>query len=351
MGRYDFHAQCVGSQLRTGVHFFAATSMKALSRAMLAAALFGSLAPAPSSAAESYPKQPIRLVIPFTAGGGTDVAARIVAQYLAPRLGQPIVPENRGGASAAVGANVVAKSSPDGYTLLVGTATLAGNSVIPNANLPFDLINDFDFIGKLGRIDLLIVSNPKSKLNDLRDLVNLMRSNPDAVQFGSPGVGSPSHLGGELLKQLTKTHALHIPYKGESAGLNDLLGGQTTFQLCSAFVCAPRVRDGSLKALAVASKRRSSLVPTVPTTAEAGFPGVEADTWYFLAAPKGTPAPVIRKLTETLNATLSDESLKGRLQAIGVEADANNPAAVRKDLQAEINKWRPVVKAAGITSN
>ena len=302
--------------------------------------------------AQTYPDRPIRFIIPFTAGGGTDITARLVAEYLAPRLGQPIVPENRAGASAAIGADLVTKSAPNGYTLLVGTATLAGSAAVSGSALPFDLVNDFEFIGKLAQLDLVIVTSSKTKADDLRGLVNLMRTQPDKVQFGSPGNGSPAHLGGELLKQLTKTDALHIPYKGESAAMADLISGRISFQLCSVFVCAPRIQDGSLKGLAVAAKKRSRLAPNIPTTAEAGFPGVEADTWYFLAAPKGTPAAIVNKLNQALNEALGDPQLKSRLEAAGLEAEpGTTPASVKAALQAEIDKWRPVVKAAGITIN
>ena len=313
------------------------------------AALVASGFIASPTVAQPYPSQPIKLIIPYTAGGGTDVTARLIAEYLAPKLGATIVPENRPGASASVGASLVAKSKPDGYTLLVGTATLAGNAAVSGSSMGFDLINDFDFIGKLAQLDLVVSVNSKLPVKDMRDLVNMMRTQPDKVSFGSNGAGSPAHLGAELLKQSTKTDATHIPYKGESQALTDLLGGQTTFQLCSVFVCAPRYKDGSLRALAVTAKKRSALVPDVPTIAEAGFAGVEAGTWYFLAAPKGTPPAIINKVNQALNEILEDPKLRSRLEASGLEPDpGTTPASVKAGLQAEIDKWRPVVKAGNI---
>ena len=312
------------------------------------ATLVSTFAAAPA-AAQGYPNQPVKLVVPFTAGGGTDVTARLVAEQLRPRLGGPVVVENRPGASAAVGAGSVAHSAPNGYTLLVGTATLAANTVVSGPSENFDLINDFEFIGMMGQLDLVIVTNPSSKLDDLQGLVNLMRAQPGKVTFGSPGIGSPAHLGGELLKQLTKADAVHVPYKGESAALNDLLGGQVTFQLCGPNVCVPRIQQGQLKGLAIAAKKRSKMAPTIPTTAEAGVPGVEAGTWYFLAAPKGTPSAIVDKLNAALNEVFADEKFRLRLLDQGVEVDTGTTgAAVKAGLQAEMDKWRPVVKAAGI---
>ena len=300
------------------------------------------------SHAEDYPSQPIKLIVPFTAGGVSDSAARVIAEQMQLRLRQPFVVENRPGASAGVGAGTVARAAPNGYTLLVGTATLAANAVVsPTPNL--DIVNDFEFVGKFGQIDLVLVTNPKVPAKDLRELIELMRTRPDTVSFGSPGTGAPAHLGVELLKLVTKTQAVHVPYKGESAAVTDLIGGHVSFQLCAPFVCAPRVQDGSLRALAIASPHRSKLMPSVPTMAEAGVPGVEAGTWYYIAAPKGTPEAIVRKLNTALNEVLSDEKVKTHLLSMGVEsAPGTTPAAVRSALQAEMEKWRPVVKAAGV---
>lgn len=304
----------------------------------------------PAVQAAEYPSQPIRFIIPFTAGGGADVTARALAEQLGPKLGQSIVSENRPGASAGLGAATVMREKPDGYTLLVGTATLAANAVVDGPATPFDLLEDFDYIGKIGQIDLILVVPATLNVDTLPGLVHLMKTQPGKVQFGSPGIGAPAHLGGELFKLVVKGDALHIPYKGESAALVDLIGGQTTFQLCAPFVCVPRIQDGSLKGLAVAAKQRSRLAPAIPTMAEAGVPGVEVGTWYYLAAPKGTPPAVIAKINAALNDVLSEEKFKAKLLAMGVETEAGTtPASVKSGLKAEMDKWRPVVKAAGIS--
>ncbi len=299
--------------------------------------------------AQTYPNQPIKLVVPFTAGGGTDVTARMVAEQLAPRLGKPVIVENRPGASAAIGASTVAHTAPNGYTLLVGTATLVTNTLVSGPSENFDVINDFEFIGKIGQLDHIVMVNARSNINTLQDLVNLMRAQPGKVSFGSPGVGSPGQLGGELLKQLTKTNALHVPYKGESAALTDLLAGTITFQLCSPNVCVPRIQDGSLRGIAVAAKKRSKMAPTIPTSAEAGVPGFESGTWYYLAAPKKTPAAIVQKLNAALNEVFADEKFRARMLELGVEVEpGTTPAGVEAAMQSEMNKWRPVIKAAGI---
>jgi len=304
------------------------------------------------ASAQAFPDQPVKLIVPFTAGGATDVAARLLAEKLTPMLGQPVVVENRPGASASVAATSVARAAPNGYNILVGSSTLASNAVVPGSTMNFDLLKDFEFIGEIARSDLIVVTSSKTGVTNLRGLLDLMRTQRDKVQFGSAGVGSSGHLGGELLKHKTGTSALHIPYRGESVAVADLIGGQTTFQLCTPSSCARLVQEGVLRAVAVTAKKRSSLLPNVPTMAEAGLPGVEAGPWWFLAAPKGTPGPIVDKLNASLNAVLADPRYRTRLQELGMEVEPQTtPAAVRTELQAEMDKWRPVVKAAGITNN
>lgn len=296
-----------------------------------------------------YPNRPIRVIVPFTAGGGTDVTTRAVAQELAPRLGQPIVVENRAGASASLGAAVVKNAVPDGYTLLVGTATLITNMLVSGPSENVDPVKDFEFIGKVGQIDLIAMVNGKSDIRTLDDLVQRMRAQPGRVSWGSPGTGAPGHLGGELLKQITGADALHVPYKGESAAVTDLLGGVITFVLCSPNVCVPRIQDGALRGLAVAAKRRSRMAPAIPTSAEAGVAGLEAGTWYYLAAPRKTPAGAIARVNAALNEVYADEKFRNRMLEFGVEIEpGTTPAGVAAAMQAEMEKWRPVVRAAGI---
>ncbi len=292
-----------------------------------------------------YPQRAVRLVIPYTAGGATDVLARIVAESLANRLGQPVVPENRPGGGAVLATAQVARVAPDGYTLLFTTAAHSINATL-NKNLPFDPINDFEFVGKVGQLTFAIIVNPALGATDLGSLVNLMRANPGKLQFSSAGIGSPMHLGGELLKHLTRTDAMHIPTKGETVALTDLLGGRVAFMLCSIPTCASRIQDGSIKALAVTSASRSPQVPNVPTTAEAGVPGVEAYSWFIIAAPRGTPNDVVVRLSAALNDVLQDSKVQSRASAMGIEVDrSSTPERTKAHVQSEIEKWRPIILA------
>lgn len=300
--------------------------------------------------AQEYPSRQIQLVIPYTAGGATDVLARAVAEQLTARLGQPVVPDNRPGAGAVAGTAAVGRAAADGYTLLFGTLAHALNATM-NPKLPYDPLNDFEFVGHVGQVSFIVVTHPSLRVNDLRGLVDLMHAQPGKLNFASAGAGTPMHLGGELLKHLTRSDAVHVPYKGESAGLIDLIGGRVGFMLCSVTTCASRLSDGTLKALSVTSSTRSALAPGLPTAAEAGFPGTETYSWFFIAAPKGTPRAVVNRLDRALNEVLADDKFKARAQAIGVDLNASStPAGTRALVQSEIERWRPVIKATGVTN-
>jgi tripartite-type tricarboxylate transporter receptor subunit TctC len=314
----------------------------------LVGVICASLAAMPCSAAQDYPDRPIQLVIPYAPGGGTDVLARYVAEYLGDRLGQKVIPDNRPGAGTAIGAGVVARAAPNGYTLLFSTLAHSLNATM-NPKLQFDPVNDFEFVGRVGQGQLFIMVNPQYvKVDNLGSLITLMRTKNEKVAFASAGVGSPMHLGGELLKQFTKGDATNVPYKGEAPALADLLGGRVTFMLCSISACGPYIQERKLKPLAVMAPRRSVFAPMVPTTAEAGFPGVELNTWYFIAAPKGTPPAVITRLNQALNEVLIDGGFKRRVYTMGVELETRTtPAGTRALVQSEIDKWRPIIKASG----
>jgi putative tricarboxylic transport membrane protein len=298
----------------------------------------------------AYPRRAVHLVVPYTAGGATDVLARIVAESLSSKLGQPMIVENRPGGGAVLATVHVAKAAPDGYTLLFTTLAHSINATL-NKNLPFDPLNDFEFVGKVGQLTFAIMVNPALGAPDLRSLVELMRASPGKYQFTSAGVGSPMHLGAELLKHLTRTDAMHIPTKGETVALSDLMGGRVAFMLCSITTCASRIQDGSLKAVAVTSATRSPHVPKVPTAAEAGVPGLETYSWFVILAPKGTPGGVSTRVSAALNQTLQDAQVRSRVAAMGVEADLKStPQDTRAYVQSEIEKWRPIIRATGATA-
>jgi tripartite-type tricarboxylate transporter receptor subunit TctC len=313
--------------------------------------LLALVAALPAAAQEvSYPRRAIHLVVPYTAGGATDVLARIVAESTSTRVGQPMVVENRPGAGAVLATGQVAKAAPDGYTLLFATLAHSINASM-NKNLPFDPVNDFEFVGKVGQLTFAIIVNPAIGASDLGALVKLMRANPGKYQFTSAGVGTPMHLGAELLNQLTGTQAMHIPTKGETVALTDLLGGRVAFMLCSITTCASRIQDGSIKALAVTSATRSPQVPNVPTAGEAGVPGLETYSWFIIAAPKGTPKGVIARLSGALNEVLKDTQVRARVAAMGIETDrSSTPDGTKAYVQSEIDKWRPIVRATGATA-
>jgi tripartite-type tricarboxylate transporter receptor subunit TctC len=306
--------------------------------------LIGLLAAVPVAAqGPQYPVRAVHLVVPYTAGGATDVLARIVAESLSGRLGQPVIVENRPGAGAVLATAQVAKAAPDGYTLLFTTLAHSINATL-NKQLPFDPVNDFEFIGKVGQLTFAIIVNPALGAPDLRSLVDLMRANPGKYQFASAGVGSPMHLGAELLKHLTRTDAMHIPTKGETVALSDLLGGRVAFMLCSITTCASRIQDGSIKAVAVTSASRSQQVPRVPSAAEAGVPGLETYSWFVILAPRGTPNGVITRVSGALNGALQDSQVRSRMEAMGIEADrSSTPEGTRTYVQSEIDKWRPII--------
>jgi tripartite-type tricarboxylate transporter receptor subunit TctC len=285
-------------------------------------------------------------------GGGTDILARLVAEYLGARLGQSVISENRPGAGTALAAGQVARATPDGYTLLFNTAAHATNANI-NPNLGFDPVNDFEFVGKVGQVGLLLVTSSKLNVADERALLGQIRSEPGKHQYGSAGIGNPGHLGAELLKQATRIDAIHVPYKGEAPSLPDLISGRITFMLCSISTCGSQIQAGGpLRALSYSSTVRNPLAPTVPTVAEAGFPGTEVNTWYFIAAPKGTPAVVIRRLLAALNDVLADEKFRSRVLPSGIELEQQtSPAAIKSLVQSEIARWRPIIKSAGITAD
>ncbi|MBB3181137.1 tripartite tricarboxylate transporter substrate-binding protein [Variovorax sp. Sphag1AA] len=295
------------------------------------------------AAAQEYPSKPIKLQIPFSPGGATDVLARLVGDEFATRLGQPVIAENRPGASTGLAAAYVAKSKPDGYTLLLSTPTHSINAAA-SQNLPFDAVNDFEFIGKIGQIGFVLMASPDLQVTDLQGLVALARREPDRLKYASSGLNAQGQLWTDAFIQKARINALHIPYKGETQALTDLLGGQVNLFLCTFTVCGPRMNDKAMVPLAVTTSRRFAQAPTVPTVIEAGFPEAEMNWWAFIAAPKGTPPAVIQRLNTTLNEMLADETFKKRLLALGIDPEPRTTAAATRSLiRSEIDRWRSSV--------
>src|SRR5882724_11228745 len=262
--------------------------------------------------AQTYPNHPIKLIVPYLAGGSTDVGARIVAERIATGLGQPIVIDNRPGAGVIVGTNAVAKANPDGYTLLITTLAHPINITLQK-KLPYDSIADFEPVALMGIINFILVTHPSLPITDLPSLISYLRANPDKANYGSAGTGSPMHLGPELFKSLAGVTANHVPYRGEAAALNDMLGGRLTFMLSGTPTVAPHILSGGVRALATPSPKRSTLVPDVPTTTEAGMPAWQTYSCIMLLAPKSTPRTIIERLNREANAAMASQKVKERL--------------------------------------
>jgi tripartite-type tricarboxylate transporter receptor subunit TctC len=311
----------------------------------LIAALLASFAIA--ALAQPYPNKPIRIVVPFAPGGATDLIARAVGQKLTDSMGQPVVVENRTGASGMIGADLVAKASPDGYTLLMAsTAEIAINpSLYPK--MTYDPAKDLTPVTLAGITPLILVVNPNTPAKSVQDLVGQAKSKPGSVAFASAGNGSVQHLSGELLKTITRADMTHVPYKGAAPALVDLLGGQVTFFFSGMPPAMPHVKSGKLRALAVTTPKRSPAAPDVPTMAEAGIQGFDISNWFGVFAPAGTPDDVLNKLNAEIVKALALPDVKERLASQGAETVGNSRAEFAKFIAAEMAKYSKLVKESG----
>ena len=295
----------------------------------------------------AYPERPVRFIVPYAVGGATDVLTRVAAEAMSKSLGQAIVIENRSGAGVLLGSSYVAKAAPDGYTFLVTTSAHSINQTLFR-KLPYDSDKDFEPVAMIGLVSFVLIVNPKLEVNDLPSFMELLRKNPGQYSFGSAGLGSPMHVGPELFKSLTTIDATHIPYKGESAALNDLLGGQIAFMYCSPATAAQHIRTGAVRPLAVTSPRRSPLLPNVPTMAELGLPAAETYSWIVLMAPANTPRSIIDLMNREVIKALSNSQVRARMADFGFDVGTHlSPENTRQFIRAEAAKWAPIVKASG----
>ncbi len=301
--------------------------------------------PAP---AQDYPTRPVVLVSPFPPGGSVSLVARIVAEKMGETLGQSIVVENRGGAGGTIGARTVAKSAPDGYTLLLGyTGTLAiGPSMYPSAG--FDPRKDFAPIGRIGTAPTMLVVHPSVPAHSVKELIAYAKANPGKLNFGSAGIGTVGHLAGELMATMAGLELVHVPYKGTGPALTDLLGGHIPMMFTPIPTAHAQAEAGALRALAVTGATRSSLLPNVPTVAEAGLPGYEAVLRYSLVAPAGTPRPVIERLNKELRVALAADDVRMRLATDGAEVLPSTPEEYAADIDREEATWSKVVNKLGL---
>jgi tripartite-type tricarboxylate transporter receptor subunit TctC len=314
------------------------------------AAVVASLAGAAYAQEPAYPTKPIRFIVGQAPGGATDIIARLVGGKMDDALGQNIIVENRTGAAGSIGASFVAKSAPDGYTILVVSSSYSINPSL-YSNLPFDPQKDLVPVSLLAEAPFLLVVHPSLPAKSVKDLIALAKSKPGMLTYGSGGNGSSGHLAGALFESGAGVKLTHIPYKGAGQALIDLLAGQITFTFASVLSSTPHVKQGRLRVLGVTGAKRSSAMPQVPTIAEAGVPGYSTSTWYGLLAPAGTRQSIVDRLSTAANKTVMAPELRDRMLNDGAEPVGSTPAAFQKHLATEIAKWRKVVKAAGVTAN
>ena len=313
--------------------------------AAVTAAMAAAVWPLQALAQGTYPDKPVRFVVPYPPGGGTDVIARIVQGKLQAQLGQTVVIENRGGGGGSLGTDVVAKAAADGYTVLF---TLSSHTINPAIfpKLPFDTERDFESVGIVASLPQILVAHPSFEANTVQELIALAKKKP--LQFASVGNGSPSHLAGELLNLRTGLKITHIPYRGGGPAVTDVIGGQVPMLWVSIPAVAQFVKTGKLKALAVSTVKRSAAFPDVPTMQEAGVADFEVDSWYAMFVPAKTPKPVIERLNKAMNAAVADAEIKEKLLAQGSEAVGGNPELLTRTVKSELGKWAKLAKDANI---
>jgi tripartite-type tricarboxylate transporter receptor subunit TctC len=302
---------------------------------------------ATGASAQGFPTKPIRIVVPFPAGGTTDVLARAAAQKLTETLGQPAVVDNRPGAGGNIGAELVAKSAPDGYTLLMGT--VGTHAINPGLypKLPYDHVKDFAPVILVAGVPNVLVVNPSLPVNSVQELVAYAKANPGKLNFASSGNGTSIHLSAELFKLMAGVQMTHVPYKGSAPALQELVGGQVQLMFDNLPSSLALIKAGKLKALAVTSKERAPALPDVPTIAESGLPGYDASSWFGLLAPAGTPPPAIARLNGEIAKWLATPEAREKLLAQGANAAGGTPEDFARFIAAETAKWQKVVKESG----
>lgn len=308
------------------------TRLKTTLLAALAACAIGA-----GAHAQTYPDRPVRLLVPFAAGGTTDMVARIVADGLGRELGQPVVVENRGGGGGAIGADALAKAAPDGYTIGVATVSTMATNPATNTQTPYDPLKDFTPITNLVNVPNVLTVNPRTPAKTLQEFIALLKSEPGKYSYASAGTGSISHLDGELFKSLTGTDMIHVPYRGSGPALNDTLAGQVSAQFDNLPSSFAHIQAGKLRALAVAAPARVTGMPDVPTFAEAGLPAMNNMAWYGLVAPAGVPAAVVARVHDAAVKTLQDPTIRQRLMDRGALVDGGTPeqyaALIKRELE------------------
>jgi tripartite-type tricarboxylate transporter receptor subunit TctC len=299
--------------------------------------------------AQSYPGKPIRMISPFPAGGPTDILGRLMAQTLTQSLGQPVIVENRVGAGGTIGADFVAKSTGDGYTLLMGAPGPLAINVSLFKNLPYDPLKDLEPVIQVASVPLVVIVHPSFPAKTLKELIALLKSKPDSYTFASSGNGTPQHLSGELFKTMAGVAMVHVPYKGSGPALIDVTAGQVPIMFESMVSVVPHIKGARVRALATTGQRRSRQLPDVPTVEEGGVPGYVTASWYGVLASKGTPSSIVGKLNAVMATALDTPQLKERIAELGSDPVHGSPEDFRALIRSEIEKWSQVVKKSGAT--
>jgi len=298
------------------------------------------------ASADTYPTRPVRLIVPFPPGGGTDIISRLISQWLSERLGQPFVIENRPGAATNIGTEVVVKAPQDGYTLLLVFSSNAINATLYE-KLNFNFLRDIAPVAGIIRLPLVMLANPSVPAKTLPEFITYAKANPGKINMASGGNGTPSHVAGELFKMMAGVNMVHVPYRGSAPALTDLLGGQVQIFLVNLVPSLQYISAGKLRALAITAATRTEVLPDLPTVGEF-VQGYEASSWYGVGAPKGTPADIIDKLNKEINAGLADPKIKTRLADLGGTVLSGSPADFGKLIVDETEKWAKVIRAANI---
>ncbi len=298
--------------------------------------------------AQAYPSKPVRMIVGFPPGGGTDVVARVIAQKLTEWWGQPVTVENRAGATGTIGADVVAKSPADGYTLIMGHVN--SHAIAPNlfAKLPYDPIKDFAAVSYVGYVPNVLAVHPSINVKSVKELVALLKAQPGKFNYASSGNGSTQHLAGEMFKQLTGTSIVHVPYKGSGDAIKDLLAGVVAMNFDTMPPVMPHIQAGKLRGLAISTPRRLAQLPEVPTFIEEGISGFDVANWYGVMAPAGTPRDIVQKLNADINKAMQVPEVRARLEGVGTQLREQSPAEFEAYMKAEVVKYAKLIKDTGV---
>lgn len=325
------------------------TTIFQAARAMLACAVtaFACVATVPATAQSAYPRKPITLVVPFAPGGGNDILARLIAPKMSQQLGQTIVIENKPGAGGNLGADFVAHAAPDGYTLVIASSQVTMNPYL-GMKVPFRIERDFEPVGLIGSVPLMLVANPDQPYKTLKEFIDYTRANPGKVSYSSPGPGTPQHLAGEVFAKLNKTELLHVPYRGTGPSITDLMGGQVQVSFATFASAIQYVRAGKLRAIGIAGQRRTPLMPDLPAFGEAGLKGYDAELWYSLLAPAKTPRAVVDKINAALLTALKSPDVVDQFAKQGFEAKGSSPDELKAFIGREMTRWQRVISENNI---